>query len=70
MLSAIFKTMRPRQWTKNFFIFAALIFDRQLTHYNSLLKCIAGFAILTLVVSTVYIINDIMDVEADRQHPR
>ena len=70
MFKAILKTMRPRQWTKNMFIFAALIFDRQLTHYNSLIKCVAGFVVLCLVVSTVYIINDIMDVEADRLHPK
>jgi 4-hydroxybenzoate polyprenyltransferase len=70
MFKAILKTMRPRQWPKNAFIFAALVFDRQLTHYNSLAKCIAGFAIFCLVASAVYFINDVMDVEADRQHPR
>jgi 4-hydroxybenzoate polyprenyltransferase len=69
MLKAIFKTMRPRQWPKNMFIFAALIFDRQLTHYNALLKCIAGFVVFCLIASAVYFINDILDVEADRQHP-
>jgi len=62
--------MRPRQWTKNGVIFAALVFDRQLTHYNSLLKCIVGFAIFCLIASSVYLINDILDVEADRQHPK
>jgi len=70
MLQAIFKTMRPRQWSKNVFIFAALVFDRQLTHYNSLLTCLVGFAVFCLTASSVYFINDLLDIEADRQHPR
>jgi 4-hydroxybenzoate polyprenyltransferase len=70
MLKAIFKTMRPRQWTKNGFIMAALVFDRQLTHYNALLKCVAGFFVFCLIASAVYFINDILDIEADRQHPK
>lgn len=70
MLKAIIKTMRPRQWTKNVFILAALVFDRQLGNPNSLLRSIIGFFLFCLISSSVYMINDIMDVEADRQHPR
>lgn len=69
MLTALFKTMRPRQWTKNVFIFAALVFDKQLFVVDSFLRTLAGFALFCLISSCVYIFNDLADVEADRQHP-
>lgn len=69
MLTALFKTMRPRQWTKNIFIFAALVFDKQLFWVDSFLNTLAGFALFCLISSSVYIFNDLADVEADRQHP-
>jgi 4-hydroxybenzoate polyprenyltransferase len=70
MLTALIKTMRPRQWvTKNIFIFAALVFDKQLLVVDSFLRTLAGFALFCLISSSVYIFNDIADVEADRQHP-
>jgi 4-hydroxybenzoate polyprenyltransferase len=67
----IIKTMRPRQWTKNLVIFAALVFDRQLGPNNlpALFRTIAGFIIFCLLSGVVYIINDIADIEADRRHP-
>lgn len=63
--------MRPRQWTKNVVLFAALVFDQQLTVGNlpAVLRTTAGFLIFCLLSGVVYIINDIADVEADRQHP-
>jgi 4-hydroxybenzoate polyprenyltransferase len=70
MLLALLKTMRPRQWPKNAFILAALVFDRQLTHPAAFLRTMAGFFIFCLISSSVYIINDIFDVETDRKHPR
>lgn len=69
MLTALIKTMRPRQWTKNVFVFAALVFDKQLLNADSFLRTLAGFALFCLISSSVYIFNDISDVEADRQHP-
>lgn len=69
MLKALFKTMRPRQWTKNVFIFAALVFDKQLLNVDSFLRTLAGFGLFCLISSSVYIFNDLADVEADRQHP-
>ncbi len=70
-IKALIKTMRPRQWTKNVFIFAALVFDRQLGlgHWQAGLRTFAGFIIFCLLSGLVYIINDIADVEADRIHP-
>jgi 4-hydroxybenzoate polyprenyltransferase len=69
MLLDILKTMRPRQWPKNAFVLAALVFDRQLAHLPALFKSLEGLFIFCLISSTVYIINDIADVEADRLHP-
>jgi len=69
MLKALFKTMRPRQWTKNVFIFAALVFDKQLLIFNSFERTVAGFILFCMISSAVYIFNDLADVEADRQHP-
>ncbi len=69
MLKAIIRAMRPRQWAKNVFIFAALVFDEQLTQKEPLLRTIAGFVLLCLISSAVYLLNDIADVESDRQHP-
>jgi 4-hydroxybenzoate polyprenyltransferase len=70
MLSAILKTMRPKQWAKNIVIFAALIFDRQLTKVSSLLPTLAGFSLFCIITGVVYIINDLADLEADRRHPK
>lgn len=69
MFTALFKTMRPRQWSKNIFVFAALVFDKQLFHVSAFLHTLAGFALFCLISSSVYIFNDIVDIEADRQHP-
>ncbi|HQV94489.1 MAG TPA: decaprenyl-phosphate phosphoribosyltransferase [Anaerolineales bacterium] len=69
MISALIKTMRPRQWTKNGFVFFALMFDKQLFLREPFLRTLAGFALFCLASSAVYLINDIADVEADRKHP-
>ncbi len=69
MLKALLKALRPRQWTKNAFIFAALVFDGKLFHPTDFLRTLAGFGLFCLISSAVYLINDILDVEADRQHP-
>jgi 4-hydroxybenzoate polyprenyltransferase len=66
----LIRTMRPRQWTKNVIIYAGLVFDGQLLMSTSLLRVSAAFVLLCLVASTIYIINDLVDIEADRQHPR
>jgi 4-hydroxybenzoate polyprenyltransferase len=69
--AALIKTMRPRQWAKNVVVFAALVFDRQLSPNNltAILYTTAGFIIFCFLSGIVYVINDIADVEADRNHP-
>lgn len=69
MLRALIKAMRPRQWTKNGFIFFGLIFDKQLFLLEPFLRTLAGFFLFCLISSAVYLLNDIADIEADRQHP-
>ena len=62
--------MRPRQYAKNLFIFVPLFFDRQLFNMRSLLITFLGFITLCILSSGVYVLNDIVDVEADRNHPQ
>lgn len=69
MLSALIESMRPRQWPKNGFVFVPLIYDRKLTDVPSLLATTAAFVLLCLMSSAVYLMNDLADIESDRQHP-
>lgn len=69
MLRYLLKAMRPRQWTKNVFVFAALVFDRQLFQLDSLKRTAITFVLFCLISSCVYLVNDILDIEADRNHP-
>ena len=69
MLRALLKTMRLKQWAKNVFLMAAVVFDRKLTNTDAILHTIIGVFAFSLVASVVYIVNDIADVEADRRHP-
>lgn len=61
--------MRLRQWPKNAFIFAALVFDRQLIDLQPFLITVLAFFLFCLASSLIYIINDLADLEADRLHP-
>jgi len=69
MFKALIKTMRLRQWTKNGFVFFALVFDKQLFLREPFLRTLEGFFLFCLMSSAVYLLNDIFDVEADRKHP-
>ncbi|WP_322801925.1 decaprenyl-phosphate phosphoribosyltransferase [Thermoflexus sp.] len=64
------RSMRPRQWLKNVFIFAPLVFDEKLLRPEPLGRTVAGFVILCLLSGAVYVFNDLQDLERDRQHPR
>ena len=65
----ILATLRPQQWVKNFVLLAGLIFSQNLDKPDFILKSLAAFALFCLLSSSVYIFNDIMDVESDRKHP-
>jgi 4-hydroxybenzoate polyprenyltransferase len=66
----LFRTMRPKQWTKNVIIYAGLVFDGQLFHLDAFLRVTLSFILLCLAASTVYIINDLVDIERDKLHPK
>jgi 4-hydroxybenzoate polyprenyltransferase len=66
----LIRTMRPKQWAKNGFIFAGILFDRQLGEMESLIRVLAAFALFSLTASAVYLMNDIIDIERDRLHPK
>jgi 4-hydroxybenzoate polyprenyltransferase len=68
-LQHIWASMRPKQWIKNIFVFAALVFDRQLISLDSLWITLIAAILFCLASSLVYIINDLADIESDRQHP-
>jgi len=65
----LIKSMRVRQWTKNVFVLAALIFDKKLLDPHWLLVSLLGFVCFCFLSSSVYLFNDLMDIEADRNHP-
>ncbi|MFZ0532295.1 MAG: decaprenyl-phosphate phosphoribosyltransferase [Anaerolineales bacterium] len=69
-LQPLLKTMRPRQWVKNGLLFIPLIFDKQLTNWPALARIVAGFVLFCLLSSIIYIINDLVDLEADQNHPQ
>ncbi|HVO44016.1 MAG TPA: decaprenyl-phosphate phosphoribosyltransferase [Aggregatilineales bacterium] len=69
-IRGLIRTMRPRQWLKNGFIFIPLLFDRQFTHAAPLLRVAIGYVLFCMIASTVYLINDIVDVEKDKLHPK
>jgi len=63
------RLIRPRQWIKNFAIFAAITFSGQLFNFPVLEKVLLGFFVFCGLSSATYIINDIFDVKKDRLHP-
>lgn len=69
-LIGLLRTMRPKQWTKNAVIFAGLVFDGQLFITESFIRVFISFILLCLAASTIYIVNDLVDIESDRQHPK
>jgi 4-hydroxybenzoate polyprenyltransferase len=69
-LRALLVSMRPYQWLKNVLIFTALVFDEKALILPALIYTFAGFILFCLVSSSVYLLNDITDLEADRKHPQ
>jgi 4-hydroxybenzoate polyprenyltransferase len=67
---ALLRAMRPKQWTKNVIVYAGIVFDAQLLVPESFLRVTATFILLCMISSSIYVLNDIVDVHSDRQHPR
>ncbi len=69
VVRAVLASLRPRQWTKNLFVLSPLLFSRHYTEWSALVSAVAGFLAFSLISSSVYLINDVIDAERDRQHP-
>ncbi|RXT04523.1 decaprenyl-phosphate phosphoribosyltransferase [Ammoniphilus sp. CFH 90114] len=68
-LKAIIQQLRPKQWTKNLLVFAAPVFAEKFIDIQAVTVTLLAFICFCFTASTVYILNDIMDVEKDRLHP-
>lgn len=69
MLEGLLRTMRPHQWVKNLFVLAPLVFAKQLLTPQVFLRGLVAFFAFSFLASAVYVINDILDIEADQAHP-
>jgi 4-hydroxybenzoate polyprenyltransferase len=70
LIKAMLDAMRPKQWVKNVFLFAALVFARKFTEVEPWTQAILGFMAFSMVSSSGYIFNDARDREADALHPK
>jgi 4-hydroxybenzoate polyprenyltransferase len=66
---ALLTAMRPRQWTKNLAVFVGVVFAQQLLTLSSFERALCAFVAFCLASSTIYLLNDLLDLENDRQHP-
>lgn len=69
-IQAVVKSMRPTQWMKNLFIFAAIIFAQRFFDIPLLLKTSAAFLVFCILSGALYILNDLNDIEEDKLHPK
>ncbi|MGN6216246.1 MAG: decaprenyl-phosphate phosphoribosyltransferase, partial [Solirubrobacterales bacterium] len=70
-LRAAIKTGRPKEWIKNVFVFAGLLFSGKFTHHgNDVFEAVVTFVAFCLISSAGYFVNDLIDVELDRKHPK
>lgn len=69
IIRGVIRTMRPHQWVKNLFVLAPVVFAKNLTHPSIIISALGAFGIFCLLAGSIYTLNDIVDVEADRIHP-
>lgn len=70
LLPSLLKLMRPKQWTKNVFVFGALFFAQRLFDLGAVASVLQTVIAFSLISSSVYVLNDLVDIEKDRQHPK
>jgi len=68
-VKAVLELMRPKQWIKNFFVFAAVVFSGNFFNADVIINNILTFILFCFTSSSIYILNDIVDIEKDRCHP-
>jgi 4-hydroxybenzoate polyprenyltransferase len=66
----VFRSLRPSQWTKNLFVFAALVFAQKILDGPLVLRTLGAFGIFCLLSGSIYLVNDVLDYEEDRVHPK
>lgn len=69
MILAILESMRPKQWTKNGVLLAGIVFSRNLDQPELVVRALIGVFLFCMLSGSVYLINDIQDMEKDREHP-
>jgi 4-hydroxybenzoate polyprenyltransferase len=69
-LRAALKTARPQEWVKNVFVFAGLLFSGEFNDPSSVLAASLAFVAFCAISSAGYFVNDLLDVELDRKHPK
>ena len=69
LLLNLLVSLRPEQWTKNLFVFAALVFAKRLTDLDAAARAAAAFVIFCALSGAVYLVNDVFDREQDQRHP-
>jgi len=69
-LRAAIKTGRPKEWIKNVFVFAGLLFSGKFNQSHEVLEAVITFVAFCLISSAGYFVNDLIDVELDRKHPK
>lgn len=69
VLSSLLIAMRPHQWVKNLFVLAPLLFGMKLTQTPALVSALAATLSFCMLSSALYLVNDVIDAEADRAHP-
>lgn len=69
-LSGLVRLMRPRQWIKNSFVLAPLVFAGVFNDLHAVTQALLAMALFCVASSAAYIVNDIKDVERDRSHPK
>jgi len=69
VILAFLESLRPRQWTKNLLLFVGVVFSLHLGDAFLIVRAVAGFVAFSLLSGSVYVLNDLVDVEADRHHP-
>lgn len=65
----LFRLVRPKQWIKNAFVLAPLVFAREFADPGAVANALTAFALFCVASSAGYILNDIHDIERDRSHP-
>lgn len=70
MIKELIVSMRPRQWYKNLVIFIGIVFSLNLLNFNLWIDAVAAFAVFCALSGSVYLINDTLDIEKDRNHPK